>query len=179
MLAAGYRRTTRHNFVKQGFEYRYERMIAELRPLIGLGANSISYAKDCIYRNHSDLALYESSIRKSQLPVRSGHLFEPIEQPHNYAVRQIEYLSLSGEDFEQKFGLKLRSVLKTEIDILEEFGLAHMIEKDLILTDDGIYYTSAIKRVLFHESAWNRLQEMSNEDFSIERGLFASTTAAL
>ena len=179
LLAAGYRRTTRHNFVKPAFEYRYERMIAELRPLIGLGANSISYAKDCIYRNHSDLSVYESSVRESRLPVRSGHLFESVEQPHNYAVRQIEYLYLSGQDFERSFGTPLESALNSEIDILQEFGLARMMGKDLILTEDGIYYTSAVKRVFFHQSAWNRLQEMSNEDFQIERGTFASTTAPL
>lgn len=53
---AGYQRTTRHDFARPGYEYRYERMIAELAPLVGIGANSISYSKDCIYRSHSHLA---------------------------------------------------------------------------------------------------------------------------
>lgn len=177
LIDAGYERTTRHNFVRSGFEYRYERMIAELRPLIGLGANSISYARDCIYRNHSDLSLYASSVGDGELPIRSGHLFEEAEKPNNYAVRQIEYLSLSGDDFKRSFGMPLESALNSEIELLREFGLARMAGEDLLLTDDGIYFTAAVKRVFFHQSAWDRLGGMSSEDFKIERGLLPVLTA--
>lgn len=171
LIDAGYERTTRHNFVRPGFEYRYERMIAELRPLIGLGANSISYAKDCIYRNHSDLSLYASAISDTSLPIRAGHIFEEPERLHNYAVRQIEYLCLSGDDFKRSFGMPLESSLKSEIELLQAFGLARMVGDDLCLTEDGIYFTSAVKRVFFHQSAWDRLNEMSVDDFKIERGV--------
>ena len=171
LIEAGYRRTTRHNFVLPGFGYKYERMIAELRPLVGLGANSISYAHDCIYKNHSDLSLYASSLSDGGLPIRSGHLFLEAENPHNYAVRRIEYLSLSGEDFKNEFGKPLGSVLSSEIELLQDFGLARMAGEDLYLTEDGIYFTSAVKRIFFHQNAWERLREMRPEEFKIERGL--------
>lgn len=167
---AGYERMTRHNFVRCGTEYQYEQMMAELAPLIGLGANSISYSRDCIYRNHSDLARYASAVSRGELPVRAGHLFPEEERPHNYAVRRIEYLRLSGEDFQREFGAPLKSVFDVEIELLEETGLAHLTDGDLLLTEEGIYFTSAVKRTFFHHSAWERFESMSPEEFKIERG---------
>jgi oxygen-independent coproporphyrinogen-3 oxidase len=170
---SGYTRTTRHNFVRSGFEYLYERMIAGLSPLIGVGANSISYSRDCIYRNCSDLLQYASAISSNNLPIRSGHLFPEVEKVHNYAVRQIEYLRLRGAAFQKQFGLPLSSVFDEEIQLLEEMGLAELTGQDLALTEEGIYFTSAVKRLFFHESAWNRLHEMKPEDFKIERSSLA------
>ena len=169
----GYIRTTRHNFVRPGFEYLYERMIAGLSPLIGLGANSISYSRDCIYRNCSDLVQYASAVLDNRLPIRSGHVFPKDEKAHNYAVRQIEYLQLKGADFQKQFGLSLNSVFDAEIRLLEELGLAQLTGQDLDLTEEGIYFTSAVKRLFFHESAWKRLHEMTTENFKIERGSLA------
>lgn len=168
---AGFRRTTRHDFARPGFEYRYERMIAELAPLIGLGANCINYSKDCIYRNHSDLAKYACALRRGEMPVRAGHVFPEEEQPHNYAVRNIEYLRLSGEDFGAQFGAPLQSAFGVQIGLFEELGLARMDGGDLVLTEEGVYFTSAVKRALFHPSAWERFDAMKPEEFVIERGV--------
>lgn len=175
LCAAGYKRTTRHNFVRPNFEYRYERMIAELSPLIGLGANSISYSKNCIYRNHSDLAEYSSAISSGNHPLRAGHIFDESDSLHNYAVRRVEYLELYNTDFEGRFGLSLSSVFGTEIALLDELNLAHLVDNNLILTEEGVYYTSAIKRTFFHQSAWDRLNEMKPDEFRIERSTFAIT----
>ena len=172
LCAEGYERTTQHNFVRTNFDYRYERMIADLCPLIGLGANSISYSKECIYRNHSDLTQYASALTKGNLPTRAGHLFDASESPHNYAVRRIEYLFLNNDDFERQFGLSLRAAFVEEIKLLEEFNLANIADNNLELTEDGIYYTSAVKRTFFHQSAWDRLSEMRPGEFTIERGNF-------
>jgi hypothetical protein len=61
--------------------------------------------------------------------------------------------------------------MESEIELLREFGLARMVGPDLVLSEDGIYFTSAVKRVVFHPSAWERLSEMTPDDFKIERGL--------
>jgi oxygen-independent coproporphyrinogen III oxidase len=167
---AGFQRTTRHDFARPGFEYRYERMIAELTPLVGVGANCINYSKDCIYRNHSDLSKYASALRRKKLPVRAGHIFQEEEKPHNYAVRNIEYLLLSGQDFKSRFGVPLRTAFEGPIALFEELGLARMTGDDLVLTDEGVYLTSAVKRALFHPSAWERFDSMKPGEFAIERG---------
>lgn len=166
----GFQRTTRHDFAQLGFEYRYERMIAELAPLVGLGANCISYSKDCIYRNHSDLSKYAGALHRNDLPVRAGHVFSEEERPHNYAVRNIEYLRLCGQDFQHNFGMSLRTAFEVQIGLFEELGLAHMKRDDLVLTEEGVYFTSAVKRALFHPSAWKRFDSMKPEEFVIERG---------
>ncbi len=167
----GFQRTTKHDFARPGFEYRYERMIAELAPLVGLGANCINYSKDCIYRNHSDLAKYAATLRQGELPVRAGHVFPEEERPHNYAVRNIEYLRLSGKDFADHFGMSLQTAFGVQIALFEELGLARMAGDDLVLTEAGVYSTSAVKRALFHPSAWERFETMKPEEFIIERGV--------
>ena len=167
---AGFQRTTRHDFARTGFEYRYERMIAELAPLIGIGANCINYSTTCIYRNHSDLSKYAAALRRKELPLRAGHIFPPEEKPHNYAVRDIEYLRLCGREFEAQFGVSLRAAFTVQIELFEELGLARMSGKDLVLTEEGVYFTSAVKRALFHPSAWERFDTMKPEEFVIERG---------
>jgi len=98
-------------------------------------------------------------------------MFDRSERPQNYAVRQVEYLRLDGADFKRKVGVPLETAMESEIELLREFGLAQMVGPDLILSEDGICFTSAVKRVFFHESAWKRLSEMAPEDFNIERGL--------
>ena len=168
---AGFHRTTKHDFARPGFEYRYERMIAELAPLVGIGANCINYSKDCIYRNHSNLAKYATDLRRGRLPVRAGYVFPEDERPYNYAVRNIEYLRLSGRDFEDHFGTTLQTAFGVQIGLFEELGLARMAGDDLELTEEGIYFTSAIKRALFHPSAWERFETMKPEEFEIERGV--------
>ena len=168
---AGFRRTTRHDFARPGFEYRYERMIAELAPLVGVGANCINYSCDCIYRNQSDLAKYAAALRRNELPVRAGHFFPEEERPHNYAVRNIEYLRLSGQQFANRFGMSLQASFGLQVDLFEELGLAHMTDGDLVLTEEGIYFTSAVKRAFFHPSAWERFETMKPEEFEIERGV--------
>jgi oxygen-independent coproporphyrinogen-3 oxidase len=170
---AGYSRTTRHDFVRPGFEYRYERMIAELAPLVGLGGNSISYSRDCIYRNYSDLPRYASAIRGGELPLRAGHVFPDDEKPHNWAVRNIEYLRLSGRDFRARFGMSLQEAFGPQIELLGEVGLASVVNGDLVLSDDGVYFTSSVKRLLFHPSAWERFDSMKPEEFVIEREALA------
>jgi len=170
---AGYGRTTRHDFVRPGFEYRYERMIAELAPLVGLGANSISYSRDCIYRNYSDLPRYASAIRSGELPLRAGHMFPDDEKPHNWAVRNIEYLRLSGRNFRASFGMSLQEAFGPQIELLGEVGLASMVNGDLVLSEDGVYFTSSVKRLLFHPSAWERFDSMKPEEFVIERETLA------
>lgn len=170
----GFKRTTRHDFARPGFEYRYERMIAELAPLVGLGANCINYSQDCIYRNHSDLAKYAAALRKGTLPVRAGHIFPQEERPHNYAVRNIEYLRLCGRDFQNHFGMTLQKAFGLQISLFEELGLARMDGDDLVLTDEGVYFTSAVKRTLFHSSAWERFDSMKPDEFLIERGTIHS-----
>ncbi len=168
---AGFQRTTKHDFARPGFEYRYERMIAELAPLIGLGANCINYSVDCIYRNHSDLARYAAALRQKELPVRAGHVFPVEERPHNYAVRNIEHLRLSGQDFAGHLGTSLQTAFGMQIGVFEELGLARLEGDDLVLTEEGIYFTSAVKRALFHPSAWERFDTMKPEEFVIERGV--------
>ncbi len=175
LSGSGYQRTTRHNFVRPGFDYRYERMIAELRPLIPLGANSIGYSKDCIYRSHSHLGQYAEAVKAGKLPVHSGHAFLSEERPHNYAVRGIEYLRLDGSDFARQFGTGLRSAFSEQIALLDEFGLAQVDGADLVLTEEGVYFTAAVKRMFFHPSAWERFESMRPDEFRIGRGTLVSS----
>lgn len=65
-----------------------------------------------------------------------------------------------------------------QVMLLEEFGLARFTGGDLTLTEEGIYFTSAVKRALFHSSAWERFESMKPEDFRIERGTFAQINGA-
>ena len=169
LRAAGYTRTTRHNFMRPGFKYRYEHMIAHLAPLIALGANSVGYSMDCIYRNHSGLARYAAAIQDGLWPVRAAHFFVGTDRLHNYAVRRIEYLRLYGQDFGNRFGMKLEDALPTQIETLVQMGLARLVNQNLFLTEDGVYYTSAVKRALFHPSAWDRFEGMAAAELTLER----------
>lgn len=171
LCESGYGRTTRHNFMRPGYKYRYEYMIAHLAPLIALGANSIGYSKDCIYRNHSDLKKYAASVMQGDWPIRAGHFFEEDECYHNHAVRRIEYLQLSGKEFKGQFGKPLEEVFPEQIRLLEEFNLARMVDGDLKLTEDGIYCTSAVKRTFFHPKAWAKFESMSPAELLLERGI--------
>lgn len=157
--------------MRPGYKYRYEYMIAHLAPLIALGANSIGYSKDCIYRNHSDLKKYAASVMQGDWPIRAGHFFEEDECYHNYAVRRIEYLQLSGKEFKRQFGKPLEEVFPEQIRLLEEFNLARMVDGDLKLTEDGIYCTSAVKRTFFHPRAWAKFESMSPAELLLERGI--------
>ncbi|MGH8615668.1 MAG: coproporphyrinogen-III oxidase family protein [Gammaproteobacteria bacterium] len=171
LCEAGYHRTTRHNFMRPGYKYRYEYMIAHLAPLIALGANSVGYSKDCIYRNHSDLKKYAASVTQGDWPIRAGHLFEGDDCYHNYVVRRIEYLQLNGKEFKDQFGKPLEEVFPEQIRLLERFNLARMVSGDLKLTEDGIYFTSAVKRTFFHPSAWAKFESMSPAELLLERGI--------
>ena len=157
--------------MRPGYKYRYEYMIAHLAPLIALGANSVGYSKDCIYRNHSDLKKYAASVMQGDWPIRAGHLFEGDECYHNYAVRRIEYLEMNGKEFKSQFGKPLEEVFPEQIRLLEEFNLARMVNGDFKLTEDGIYFTSAVKRAFFHPSAWAKFESMSPADLLLERGM--------
>jgi oxygen-independent coproporphyrinogen-3 oxidase len=173
LLANGYVRTTRHNFVRPPFAYRYERMIADLQPLVALGANSIGYAEDFIYRNHSDLRKYRDAILAGSLPVSAGYCFPRKEMPHNFAVRGIEYLRLDGEKFLRQFGVTVSETFADVLELLMEYGLVISEGPDLILTDEGVYYTSAVKRALFHPSRITLFPQPSGKQealLQIERG---------
>ncbi|CBE69082.1 MAG: coproporphyrinogen III oxidase family protein [Candidatus Methylomirabilis oxygeniifera] len=172
LLEAGYQRTTRHNFRLGKQDFTYERLMADLAPVIGLGAHSISQAKDCIYKNHSHLGKYETAVSTGEPPLHTGHIFPEEEKPYNYAVRRIEHLRLDGKDFAARFGRSLREAFPEEISLLEEFGLARMNGADLELTPDGVYYTAAVKRTFFHPSAWDRFESMRPEEFKLDRGIF-------
>lgn len=169
---AGYQRATRHNFRLGKHDFTYERLMADLAPVIGLGAHSVSQAKDCIYKNHSHLGKYEAAVSTGELPVHTGHIFHEEEKPYNYAVRRIEHLRLDGKDFAARFGKSLREAFPEEISLLEEFGLTRMNGADLELTHDGVYYTAAVKRTFFHPSAWERFESMRPEEFKLDRGIF-------
>lgn len=171
LCESGYRRTTRHNFMRPGYKYRYEYMIAHLAPLVALGANSVGYSKDCIYRNHSDLKKYAAAVMQGDWPIRAGHLFEGDDCYHNYAVRRIEYLQLNGKEFKHQFGKPLEEAFPEQIRLLEEFNLARMLDGDLKLTEDGIYCTSAVKRTFFHPSAWVKFESMSPRELLLERSI--------
>jgi oxygen-independent coproporphyrinogen-3 oxidase len=172
LCAAGYERTTRHNFRLGRHDCTYERMMALLHPVIGLGAHSVSQSKDCIYKNHSHLGKYAASVSKGDLAVMTGYIFPDQENRHNFAVRKVEYLRLDGQEFARQFGVLLHEAFPEQIALLEEFGLVKMRDDDLELTHDGVYYTAAVKRTFFHPSAWERFESMRPEEFKIERGMF-------
>lgn len=81
---------------------------------------------------------------------------------------------MSGKDFERRFSKPLRSAFQVQIGLLEEMGLAFMDGEDLVLTEEGVYFTSAVKRAFFHPSAWERFESMRPEEFVIERGTLES-----
>ncbi len=176
LAQAGYERTTRHNFRLQQYDCTYERMMAQLTPVIGLGAHAVSQSKDCIYKNHSHLAKYEGQVSRGELAVLTGHVFPPYERLNNYAVRKVEYLHLDGKEFAGQFGMRLTDVFSQEIALLDEFGLVRMNGDDMELTPDGVYYTAAVKRTFFHPSAWERFAKMQPGDFQIERGVFGEVS---
>lgn len=169
LLDAGYRRTTRHNFMRPGFKYRYEHMIAHLSPLIALGANSVGYSEDFIYRNHSNLHKYARAVESGEWPVRAGHEFLGNERMHNYAVRRIEYLGLDGDDFNSRFGKSIESVFAHQLSLLNDRGLCTVKNGDVHLTEDGVYFTAAVKRAFFHPSAIARYTGMTPDELTIER----------
>lgn len=170
LCEAGYERTTRHNFRLGTHDCTYERMMAQLCPVIGLGAHAVSQSKDCIYKSHSHLGKYATAVSNSDLAVMTGHTFPDEEKPHNFAVRKVENLRLDGKDFARQFKRSLHEVFPEEIGLLEECGLAQMSNGDLVLTEDGVYYTAAVKRTFFHPSAWERFEAMRPKEFKVERG---------
>lgn len=167
-----YEQTTRHNFRSPGFDFIYERMMAEQSPILSIGAHGIGYAQDCIYKNHSHLGKYADCIASEEIPVHSAHFFSGDERRNNFAVRRIEHLRIAGNEFYDRFGLHLSEAFESEIAMLQENGLVELQGDDLVLTEAGIYFTSAVKRTFFHRSAWERVDAMQPESFLIERGNF-------
>jgi len=69
--------------------------------------------------------------------------------------------------------MSLQEAFGPQTELLGEVGLASMVNGDLVLSEDGVYFTSSVKRLLFHPSAWERFDSMKPEEFVIERETLA------
>ncbi|MHC5058284.1 MAG: hypothetical protein ACYTKD_26815 [Planctomycetota bacterium] len=149
-LSAGYGQATRHSFEMPGRRYQYEFHYSLGTPLLGLGANSISYVPEFIYKNVSELDAYASAIRKGELPAQSGlDLAASGEEANNYMVKRLTYLSVDKADFRRRFGQDIEHLYPEQTEALVEAGLVETDSEELRLTETGIYYTALVKRCFF------------------------------
>jgi len=169
LVSAGYEQVTRHNFEKPGKRYLYDYHYSLATPLLGLGANSISYYPGFIYKNLPELDKYQKAVHKDMLPVKSGFDLEANgEEANFYMVKRLTYMKIHKSDFKKRFGTEIEKYYPEQVDALTKAALVEVDSDYFKLTDKGKYYTALVKRCFFnpllHKRQFDRYGKKSVPD---------------
>jgi len=165
MLAkSGYTQISRHQFVRDGVEHKYERGLSDSAVRLGIGAHSISLLPGLTYKNFTSLDKYGGSVDDGKLPLERGFELVGDERMRSYLFYSLSAdcgkLSLDEKEFSLKFGQRVQDRFPEEVGALEETGLINVDDEKIDLTPRGVYFTSLIQRTFYNQEFMKRKERM-------------------
>jgi len=97
--------------------------------LIGIGLTSISETDESYFQNYKDLKNYEKAIDEGKLPIFRGVILNEEDKIRKYVIMEMmANFSFDIKRFEEKFNINFFEKFKNEIDELQEFVDAGLVE---------------------------------------------------
>ncbi|WP_066636471.1 radical SAM family heme chaperone HemW [Desulfolucanica intricata] len=139
LMAAGYEQYEISNFARPGKYCRHNLRYWDNRQYLGIGPGAYSYLNNTRFNNTGNLKIYTRKLKAGQLPVESCETITPeIEMAETVflALRTLKGLNL--DDFEKRFGFKVETIYKKQIEKLIRLGLIEKVNNYLRLTSKGL-----------------------------------------
>jgi len=97
--------------------------------LIGIGVTSIGNGEDYYIQNFKDLSSYENAIDNGDLPVYKGYALNDDDILRQYVIMELmSNFSLNIKKVQEKFNLNFNEYFKDELEKLQEFKEANLLE---------------------------------------------------
>jgi len=130
------------NFAKAGFECEHNKTYWKMLDYIGLGAGAHSYIDGTRIENTSDLNKY---LTKNFSEIKKEHKNSKKENMQEFlflGLRLLDGFSLG--DFTNRFGISFREIYRKETEELVSDGLLEINNKNVKLTQKGLYIANEV-----------------------------------
>ncbi|MGE9268345.1 MAG: coproporphyrinogen-III oxidase family protein [Verrucomicrobiales bacterium] len=106
--------------------------------LLGLGVASFSHAKGVHYQNLTEIGDYIEAIEAGRMPTKRSLRTTPEERMIREFILQMKLGRVSGDYFEEKFGVKVLERWEKELEELVEEELLQVRGGEIVLERDGL-----------------------------------------
>lgn len=124
---------------------------SEQQDLLGLGAAAFGYIGRYMYVNRGPLKEYYGSIEQQSYPVLIGSKADRMEEMCGAMAKGLRLFSVNREHFGNLFGCQPEDVFGEKIRGLQERGLLVSDERELRLSDEGVFWGNNVCREFFSE----------------------------
>ena len=143
-------------------ERMIDEYIVDFNDYVGIGCGSVSLLRGNFYVNSFSLDRYEELITRNRLPAIRWRKLSEHESLYYYLLSKLLGMKLDTSKFHQRFNADIHEKLRKELLFLKLLGLVQERDKELALTQKGMYQVSVMMREFF--ASLNGLREYCIEN---------------